>query len=83
MGIPMTAFAWMNIIYGLILFEGAYGIVSVLFGLPLWMDVALFLGIFGMTVGVYCKLRRRAKFNSAVFINTADRIQAALSEIVS
>lgn len=68
MGIPMTAFAWMNIIYGLILFEGAYGIVSVLFGLPLWMDVALFLGIFGVTVGVYFKLRHRAKFNSAMFM---------------
>lgn len=68
MGIPISAFAWMNIIYGLVLFEGAYGFVSVLLDLPLWMDITLFLGIFGMTVGVYFKLRRRAKFNSAVFM---------------
>ena len=67
MGIPMTMFAWMNFIYGLVLFEGAFGIVSVVLNLPLWMDVGLFLVIFGISVGVYFKLRHRAKFNAAVF----------------
>ena len=69
MGIPMTVFAWMNIIYGFVLFEGAYGLVSVLLDLPIWMDIALFLGVFGMMMGVYFKLRRRAKFNPAVFMS--------------
>lgn len=68
MGIPMAIFIWMNIIYGLVLFEGAFGVVSVIFDLPLWMDIALFLVIFGLAVGVYFKLRRRAKFNPAVFM---------------
>ena len=67
MGIPMTIFAWMNVIYGLVLFEGVYGVVSVILDLPLWVDIALFLVIFGMAIGTYFKLRHRKKFNSAVF----------------
>lgn len=67
MGIPMAAFAWMNLIYGLVLFEGAYGLVSVILDLPFWADIALLLVIFGISIGVYFKLRCREKFNAAAF----------------
>ena len=68
MGIPMAIFFWMNMIYGLVLFEGAYGIVSVVLDFPLWMDIALFLVISGILMGVYYKLRVRETFNKAKFM---------------
>ena len=67
MGIPMTIFVWMNVTYGLVLLEGAYGLVSVILDLPLLVDIALLLVIFGIAMGLYWKLLHREKFNKAVF----------------
>ena len=69
MGINMAIFTWMNAIYGFVLFEGIYGVVSVILDLPLIVDVALFLAILGTAAGVYLKLRGKPKFRSAVFVS--------------
>ena len=69
MGITMAIFAWMNAVYGIILFEGVYAVASVILDLPLLIDVALFVAILAMAAGVYLKLRGRPKFKSAAFVS--------------
>ena len=69
MGITMTIFAWMNAVYGLVLFEGVYGVFSIALDLPLVVDIALFVAILGVSAGVYFKLRGKPTFKSAVFVS--------------
>ena len=67
MGIPMVVFGWMTFIYWLVLFEGAYGIASLILNWPLWIDILLFLVIFGMVLTVYLRLLHREKFKPVLF----------------
>ena len=62
MGVPMAVFFWMNAIYGLVLFEGVFGLVSIILELPMWTDILIFVVILGMTMTVYFKLLHRNKF---------------------
>ena len=67
MGIPMVVFGWMTFIYWLVLFEGVYGIASLILNWPLWIDIMLFLVIFGMVLTVYLRLLHRKKFKPILF----------------
>ena len=67
MGVPMTIFIWMNAIYGLVLFEGAYGLVSIILELPLWIDILIFVVILAITMAVYFRLLHRNKFKPTLF----------------
>ena len=68
MGIPAIIFTWMGLIYWLVLFEGAYGVVSVLVGFPIWIDMILFFLILTLSIMIYIRLRRREKFSREVFL---------------
>ena len=67
MGIPMTIFFWMNAIYGLILFEGVFGLISIILELPLWTDILIFAVILGITMTIYFRLLHRNKFKPMLF----------------
>ena len=67
MGIPLIIFAWMNAVYGLVLFEGAYGVVSTIMDWPIWIDISITLAIFLLCIGIYFTLTRRRKFNATLF----------------
>lgn len=67
MGITKDLFSWMNVIYGLILFEAAYGVVSFFLDLPLWTDISLILLILVLLMIVYRKLQSREKFKPVRF----------------
>lgn len=67
MGVPMTLFGWMIVIYYLALFEGVYGPVGFILDLPVWIDVLLFLVILGLSMAVYFKLNQRKKFKPTLF----------------
>lgn len=67
MGIPMTMFTWINIIFGLVLFEGLYGVIGFIINTPLWIDILLALLIAAMTMTVYWKLLHRDTFRPEVF----------------
>lgn len=67
MGITKVLFFWVNIIYGLVLFEAAYGVVSFLLDLPLWTDISLILPILMLLMIVYRELKRREKFKPVRF----------------
>ncbi len=68
MGIPMTIFAWMNVIYGLVLFEGIYGIASLILSFPIWVDISLFAIVLILAMGLYFKLLHREKFKPNLFV---------------
>lgn len=68
MGIPATIFVWMNIIYGIVLFEGVYGFFSVILNFPLWIDIALFILIATLAMILYIKLQSRKKFKPNLFV---------------
>ena len=68
MGVPMVIFFWMNAIYGLVLFEGMFGLLSIILEFPIWVDIILFVTILGMTITVYYMLLRRNRFNQTMFI---------------
>lgn len=67
MGVPMTLFGWMIVIYYLALIEGVYGLVGFILDLPIWIDVLLFLVILGLSMAVYFKLIHREKFKPTLF----------------
>ena len=67
MGIPLVVFGWMTFVYWLVLFEGVYGIASLILNWPLWIDVSLFLLIFGMVLTMYFRLLHREKFKPILF----------------
>ena len=68
MGITMTAFAWMNFIYGLALFRDIYRFVSLILGWPNWIEISLFLVVLVLSLWLYFKLRHREKFKPKLFI---------------
>ena len=67
MGIPLVVFGWMTLIYWLVLFEGTYGLASLLLNWPIWIDVLLFITIFCLCMMVYFKLLHREKFKPTIF----------------
>jgi len=67
MGTPLIMFTWINIIFGLVLFEGLYGIVGFIINTPLWIDIILMIIIFSFTMMVYCKLCHRDTFKPKLF----------------
>lgn len=67
MGISKVLFSWMNVIYGLVLFEAAYGVVSFFFDLPLWTDISLILLILVLLMMLYRKLKLKETFKPARF----------------
>ena len=67
MGVTAAIFGWMVLIYWLVLFEGVYGIASIILDWPLWMDISLFLTILTLSFFVYFKLLHREKFKPQVF----------------
>lgn len=67
MGVTAAIFGWMVFIYWLVLFEGVYGIASIILDWPLWMDISLFLGIFALSLYLYFKLLHREKFKPQLF----------------
>lgn len=67
MGIPLAIFAWMNAVYGLVLFEGAYGVVSTIMDWSIWIDISITLAIFLLCMGIYIRLTLRKKFNATLF----------------
>lgn len=67
MGIPIATFAWMNIIYWFVLFEGAYGFLSLVLDWPLWIDISLFCVILVLSLWVYFRLLHREKFKPNLF----------------
>lgn len=67
MGVTAAIFGWMVLIYWLVLFEGVYGIASIILDWPLWMDISLFLTILMLSFFVYFKLLHREKFKPQVF----------------
>lgn len=69
MGITAALFFWMNIIYGLVVVEAAYGFVSFFLDFPLWIDVSLFLVILVLLVVMYRELKHREKFKSTMFMS--------------
>lgn len=69
MGITAVLFFWINVIYGLVLVEAAYGVISFFLDLPLWIDIALFLVILAVLMIVYRELKLREKFKSAMFMS--------------
>ena len=68
MGIPAIVFTWMGLIYWLVLFDGAYGFVGILLGLPIWIDVVLFLIILILSMTIYFKLLHRETFKRNIFL---------------
>lgn len=69
MGITAFLFSWMNVIYGLVLVEAAYGVVSFFLDLPLWIDISLILIILVLLMIVYRELKKGKKFKPAMFMS--------------
>ena len=67
MGITASMFGWMVFIYWLVLFEGVYGVASLIREWPLWIDALLFLLILGLALFLYFKLLHREKFKPQLF----------------
>ena len=67
MGVTATIFGWMVLIYWLVIFEGAYGIASLILDWPLWIDIFLFFVILGLALFVYFKLFHRNRFKPQLF----------------
>ena len=67
MGITASIFGWMVFIYWLVLFEGVYGVASLILEWPLWIDVLLFLLILVLAMFLYFKLLDREKFKPQLF----------------
>ena len=67
MGVTGSIFGWMVFIYWLVLFEGAYGVASVILDWPFLIDILLFLSILGVALFIYYKLLHRDKFKPQLF----------------
>ena len=67
MGVTASIFGWMVFIYWLVLFEGVYGIASLILDWPIWVDILLFLLVLGLALFVYFKLLHREKFKPQLF----------------
>lgn len=68
-GITAVLFFWMNVIYGLVLVEAAYGVISFFLDFPLWTDISLLLIILVLLMIVYRELKKRRKFKPAMFMS--------------
>ena len=67
MGVTASIFGWMVFIYWLVLFEGVYGIASLILDWPIWIDILLFLLVLVLALFVYFKLLHREKFKPQLF----------------
>ena len=68
MGIPKTIFACMKFIYVLVLFNGAYVLVSFIPGWPIWIGYSLFLVVQMLSLGLFLILLHREKFKPKLFV---------------
>lgn len=68
MGVPFAIFVWLQAIFYFVVFDGAYGIVSIVLATPLWLDL-LISAITIIAVGIlFFILQRRPKFKPHLFI---------------
>ena len=68
MGIPFTAFVWIQFVFYLVIFEGAFGVVSLFYNMPFWLDLIIILLIVGVVGYVYVQLTKRATFKPRLFV---------------
>jgi len=68
MGISATLFLWIEVIFFLVVFESAFGIVSFIVDLPFWVDLLIALMIFLLIGGIFLKLLKRKTFKPALFL---------------
>lgn len=69
MGVSATLFLWVETIFYLVAFESAFGIVSLIIDLPLWVDFLIAFIVFLFILGIFIKLSRRATFKPALFLS--------------
>ena len=68
MGIPAAIFVWIQGIFYLAVADGAYGVVSIILGTPLWLDLTIAFASIIAVVIVFFLLTRRPTFKPRLFI---------------
>ena len=68
MGVSAALFIWIEVIFFLVVFESAFGIVSFIVELPFWVDLLMSLMIFLLIGGIFLKLLKRNTFKPALFL---------------
>jgi len=68
MGLTATMFIWIQIIFGLVVFESVFGIVSFIINLPLWVDILIALIAIIIIFTIYFKLSKKSTFKPKLFI---------------
>jgi len=68
MGVTLALFGWINAIFYFSVFQAAFGIISVILNLPIWMDIILFVLLLGAASFVFIKLSERSTFKPEAFI---------------
>lgn len=68
MGVSAALFVWIEVIFFLVVFESAFGIVSFIINLPFWVDILVAFIIFLLIGGIVFKLSKRHTFKPALFL---------------
>lgn len=68
MGISAALFVWIELIFFLVVFESAFGIISFIIDLPFWLDILIAVIVFLLIGGIFLKLLKRDTFRPALFI---------------
>lgn len=69
MGVPRALFVWIQISFCLLLFDATYSLVGLILRTPLWLDLAISLGIIALAWWVFWRLSKRPTFRRYVFIS--------------
>lgn len=68
MGVSFSLFIWIQIVFGLVLFDAAYSVASLFIQTPLWIDLIISLGIILLIFWIFWRLSQRPKFKPKLFI---------------
>lgn len=68
MGAPFFAFVLIQGVFYLALFEGTIGLIDLIVGVPLWVDLAIFATIILLVLLIFLILFRRSTFKPHLFV---------------
>lgn len=69
MGVPFAFFVWIQITFYLLLLDAAYSLVGLILRTPLWLDLAISLGIIVLAWWIFWRLSKRSTFKRYLFFS--------------
>ena len=68
MGVTLALFGWINALFYFAVFQAAFGIISLILNLPIWIDIVLSVLLLVAASVIFIQLSQRATFKPEAFI---------------